>query len=99
MAFIVSGILLWAAVHLIPSLGISFKQKITDRFGEGLYKAVFSVLLLLSVALIIYGWRTNEPVLLYLPVDSLRPLALFMVLLAFIILAILNSQNIKADVI
>lgn len=93
MAFIVSGILLWAAVHLVPSLGFSFKQKTIERFGEGLYKAVFSVLLLSSVALIIYGWRTNEPVLLYLPIENLRPFALFMVLLGFLFIGAAKNET------
>jgi uncharacterized membrane protein len=67
MVMLSAGILLWAVVHLIPGPAHTIRQKIIAAIGEKPYKGVFSLTLLLALALIIFGWRSTEPQLVYLP--------------------------------
>ncbi len=61
MALLSLGLLLFAAVHLLPSLAPDLKTAWYNKLGEGGYKGTFSLLLLLSFALIIVGWRSIQP--------------------------------------
>lgn len=67
MVMLSAGVLLWAVVHLIPGPGQTIRQRIIAAIGEKPYKGVFSIALLLGLALIIFGWRSTEPQLVYLP--------------------------------
>ncbi len=67
MTLMILGILLFAGVHLIPSLAPGVKAAWLGKFGEGGYKGSFSLLLLLGLGLIIAGWRSTLPEFLYMP--------------------------------
>lgn len=86
MTLLTLGVLLWAIVHLIPSLAPSIKQSVVGSAGENGYKGVFSVLMLAALGLIIFGWRSIEqPTYLYtLPLWT-RHLGMLLVLLGFIL--------------
>ena len=58
MALLVLGVLLFAAVHFIPSLAPGVKSAWQSRLGENGYKGLFSLLLLLAFGLMIGGWRS-----------------------------------------
>lgn len=87
MVLLTTGVLLFAVVHFVPSLMPQLKNTAIRKMGEGGYKGIFSLLLLASFALMIYGWRTAVPSLLYQPPASLRTFALLLMVLAFILLA------------
>ena len=92
MTLLVIGILLFAGVHFIPSLAPAFRVRAYERLGEGGYKGLFSLLLLASFALIIWGWRTTQPTLVYLPPSALHSLALALLVLAFLLMAV-SARN------
>jgi uncharacterized membrane protein len=76
MGLLLLGLLLFAGVHLVPSLAPSLKASWLGRFGEGGYKGSFSLLLLVSFALMIGGWRSIAPSSLYIPPPALHLVAL-----------------------
>ena len=88
MALLILGVLLWSAVHFIPSLAPSTKQSMIGKMGENGYKGVFSLLMLSALGLIIFGWRSIEqPAYPYhLPIWS-RHLGMLLVLVAFFLFA------------
>ncbi len=92
MILLVSGILLFACVHFIPSLTPSLRMGAIERVGEGGYKGIFSLLLLTSFALIILGWRNTLPTPVYLPPVALHNVALGLMISAFLLLAV-SSRN------
>jgi uncharacterized membrane protein len=92
MALLILGVLLFAGVHFIPSLAPGLKAGALARMGEGGYKGIFSVLLLAAFALMIGGWRSADPTLLYAPAPALHQLALALLLLAFLLLVV-SSRN------
>ena len=86
MTLLTLGVLIWAVVHLVPSVAPSVKQSMVSSAGENGYKGVFSLLMLLALALIIFGWRSiDQPTYLYtLPLWT-RHLGMLLVLIGFIL--------------
>jgi uncharacterized membrane protein len=83
MAMLVLGVLLFAGVHLVPSLAPGVRASAWERLGEGGYKGIFSLLLLGSFALMIMGWRNSTPVMLYGTPELLHRLAICLLVVAF----------------
>lgn len=83
MTLLVIGILLFAGVHLIPSLAAGVKLGALKKMGEGGYKGLFSLLLLGALALMVAGWRSADPETIYSPSAMLHRFAIFVLVLAF----------------
>ena len=92
MILLTLGVLLFAFVHLIPALWPSLRVGALSRLGENGYKGIFSLLLLGSFALIIIGWRSVEPSMLYQPPYGLHKIALGLLVFAFLLLVV-SSRN------
>jgi uncharacterized membrane protein len=86
MVLIVLGVLLFAGVHLVPSLAPSLRASWHGRLGEGGYKGAFSLLLLVSFALMIVGWRSAQPSFVYMPWAALHHPALGLLVIAFVLM-------------
>ena len=56
------GVLLWSLVHFIPSLAAEVKKTMVDRYGEYPYKGAITLLMIISLYLIISGWKSLTPV-------------------------------------
>ncbi|MCP5058687.1 MAG: NnrU family protein [bacterium] len=67
MIWLILGVLLFAGVHTIPSLGASARANFIEQRGEGPYKGLFSLALVIAIGLMIFGWRSSLPSLLYAP--------------------------------
>jgi uncharacterized membrane protein len=93
MTLLISGILLFAFVHFIPSFAPSFRAVAIQRMGEGGYKGIFSLLLLASFALMIIGWRGAQPTHLYLPPVSLHRVALGLLVFAFLLMGVSQRNS------
>jgi uncharacterized membrane protein len=93
MALLAIGILLFAGVHLIPSLAPAVKASWHSRLGEGGYKGSFSLLLLAALALIIIGWRSTLPTLVYLPAPAFHGPALALLVVAFLLLVVSSRKS------
>jgi len=90
MTLLIAGLLIWSLVHFIPSLASPVKQNLTDRLGEKGYKLIFTVLILLSLALIVFGWRSIEPTILYMLPYGLKHVFMLMIFIAFILFGASN---------
>src|SRR5678816_4379271 len=88
MIMLVSGVLLFALVHFVPAFAPALKADLKRRLGEGGYKGIFSLLLLLAFGLIIAGWRSTTPAPVYLPPPDLHNFALGLLGLAFVLLVL-----------
>jgi uncharacterized membrane protein len=86
MTLLICGLLLWAGMHLIPSLAAGLRQAVIDKLGFDAYRGIFSVSLLAAIALMVFGWRSSQPSLVYMTSDITRMLALALMPLAFICL-------------
>ncbi len=90
MELLISGLFIWSVVHLIPSVAPPIKDKWVGALGETGYKLSFTVLLLISLALIIFGWRSIEPSFLYQIPAGARHAVLLLVLIAFVLFGASN---------
>ena len=71
MNLLIAGVLLWSIGHLSPSFAPGFRQSLIDKLGAGPYRGVFALVIVASLLLIVFGWRsTPEEYLYILPVWS-----------------------------
>ena len=94
MLLLTAGILLWAAVHFIPSLAQPLKRSMVAKLGGNGYKAIFSLLVIAALLMMVFGWRSIEvPGHLYtLPAWS-RSVGMLLVLLAFVLFIASNAPT------
>ena len=96
MALLVSGLLVWWVVHLFPAVATEARARLINKFGLGSYKGCFALLIVISIILMVSGWRSIEPVDIYLPPAWGRHLTYILVLLTFILfVAAKRKTNIK----
>lgn len=93
MILLVAGLFLWTVVHLLPSIGVAVKTSLIKRIGKGGYAALFSALIVTSLALIVFGWRSGTPTFLYALPAVVKPISLFLIALAFILLGAANYKT------
>ncbi|MEH6454412.1 MAG: NnrU family protein, partial [Psychromonas sp.] len=90
MALLLIGLLIWIVVHLIPSLQVNIKIKLVDAIGENGYKGIFTLSIIIALALIIIGWRSSVPTQLYYLQGPVRTIAMLFLPFAFILFAAAN---------
>lgn len=93
MTLLAIGVLLFAGVHLSKSLAPPFRADMQKRLGENGYKGIFSLLILGSVALIIFGWRSTVPQYLYTTPAAMQAPALFLLVVAFWLLVVSSRPS------
>jgi len=93
MKLLVAGLTVWSLVHFIPSLAKPLKQKWVSQMGENGYKMAFTALMLISLALIIFGWRSSVPTTLYVLPAFTKPILMLLVLVAFILFGASHYQT------
>jgi len=90
MTLLAAGVLLWTLVHLSPAVAPGIRRSLTGRLGENPYKGLFALSLLLSLALIVAGWRSTVPQHVYLPPVWGRHLAMLLMVVAVILFGAAN---------
>ncbi len=85
MALLVTGLIIFFGVHLIP-WARAWRSALVARLGEQGYKGAFALVALVGFVLIVMGKGRAEFVPLYEPPAWGRQVALPLVLLAFIVL-------------
>lgn len=67
MALLIAGVVLWSIVHLVPSAAPGVRAGLASKFGEGAFKALFAIDIVIALVLIVFGWKSAQPVALYVP--------------------------------
>ena len=93
MTLLLLGLLLFTAVHLVPSLAPGIKSAWLGRLGENGYKGTFSLLLVAGLVLIVFGWRGTVPEFVYRPPAGLHFPALALVFLGFLLFVVSNRKS------
>jgi uncharacterized membrane protein len=71
MTALLAGVLLWAAVHLPKGLVPAARARLVARLGDKPWRAIASLLLLASLAMMVAGYRAASPVDVYRTPDWL----------------------------
>lgn len=88
MEVLVAGLIVFFAIHLVPTFPVA-RTRLLEALGAGLYKLVFSVLAVVGLGLIVYGYGLARPFAsdLFAPPEWTRHLAFLLMLPAFVFLA------------
>jgi uncharacterized membrane protein len=95
MGMLLAGLALWSIVHLVPSLAAPFKAAAVARLGAGPWRALVSLLLLASLALIVVGFRAASTAPLYAPLAQPRAAGVLMLVALVLFFAPRLPTNIK----
>ena len=92
MTFLALGLILWWAAHLAKRLTPGFRAALTARLGEA-SKGLFAVTILLSVVLMVIGYKSADGVFLWGRSAATTGINNIMVLLAFYMFAASGSKT------
>lgn len=67
MAMLITGVLLWSLIHLMKSVTPGLRGTIQGAIGEGPHKGLVALILLVALALMIFGWRSTTAEFVYDP--------------------------------
>lgn len=90
MSMLITGLSIWVAVHLFPSVLPDARQSLLRRIGNAAYQALFALCILGGLLLIIFGWRNSIPQPVYTPVAALREPAMLLVVAGFVLMLAAN---------
>ena len=93
MEMLVFGILLWSLVHFVPSLALPVKKGCISLLGENGYKLIFSAIVIISLGMIVYGWRHTTPTMVYAMPLFVKPISLILMVVAFVLFGATNYQT------
>ena len=94
MNFLILGIIIFFSIHLVPIFPI--KNILINRLGENKYKGLFSLIALLGLLIIIYGFSRADFYPIWDPLPYSKEIALALMPISMILLAAANIQtNIK----
>ncbi len=96
MTLLIVGLLLWSLVHLFPSVMPGARANLIGKLGEGPYKGLFALDLVIALLLMVFGWRSATPEFWYAPPLPASPVIVALVLIAFVLMGAANAPtNIK----
>jgi uncharacterized membrane protein len=85
MSLLIAGLLLFTIIHLIPAASPATRAGLVEKLGDGPYRGLFSVAILISLALIVFGWRATTPATVYSPPAEGGPVISALVFFAFVL--------------
>ena len=93
MTLLIAGVVLWSVVHLVPSAAPGVRARLASKFGEGPFKALFALDILIALTLIIFGWKTAIPESIYAPPMYGSPIPSALLVLAVLLLVASSTPN------
>jgi len=85
MSLLVTGLVLFLAVHSISIISWRWRDRMAAAMGEMPFKGLYGLISILGLVLIVigYGQARMQPVVLYQPPEFLRHLTMLLMLIAF----------------
>ena len=89
LVYLVLGLLVFLGVHSVRIVAEPWRLRTRERLGEPVWKGLYSLLSLLGLGLIIWGFglARQTPVQLWSPPVGMRHLASLLTLISFVLLA------------
>ncbi len=89
MAYLILGLVIFLGVHSVRIVADGWRTQVRARIGEGAYKGIYSVLSLLALALIVWGFGVarETPWMVWMPPRGMRYAAYLLTFIAFVLLA------------
>jgi uncharacterized membrane protein len=98
VTLILIGIVIFGGIHLFSMLAPAARDRISRRLGEGPWKGLYSLVSLVGLGLIIWGFSRarsgpEAAEVLYFPAEWTRHAAMLLVLLAFIAIGAFHGKG------
>ncbi len=93
MTWLVLGVILWSGVHFIPTLARPLRQSLIESLGDGRYRLAFSAIVMLSIVLMVIGWRSTADVILYHPPAWTGTVGFVLMLIAFVLFGAAHGKT------
>lgn len=93
MAMLITGVLLWSLIHLMKSVAPDLRGKIKSAIGEGPHKGLVALILLVSLALMIFGWRSTTAEFVYDPPAWGRHANLTLMFIAILLIGVAQGAS------
>ncbi|MFM9879847.1 MAG: NnrU family protein [Burkholderiaceae bacterium] len=89
MLILILGLAIFLGVHSLRIVADAWRGQLIARHGEGVWKGAFSLLSLLGLGLIVwgYGLARQQPIVLWVPPQGMRHAAALLTLVSFVLLA------------
>jgi uncharacterized membrane protein len=89
MAYLVLGLLVFLGVHSLQIFAPQWRLRTMAQYGEGTFKAVYSLLSLAGFVLLVWGFgmARETPTMVWMPPVGMRHAASLLTLVAFVLLA------------
>ena len=95
MTLLICGLLLWALV-LYPALAAAHRDNQIARLGRNGYRGLFAIFIVLALTMIVMGWKSTTPVIVYTPPLAGSPAVALLILVAFVLFIAAQARtNIK----
>lgn len=85
MTLLIAGVLLWSLSHLSLALVPQFKAGVVAKIGLLPWKGLFALVVLLSLMMIIFGWRSTIPSMIWVPPAGMRHVTMALVPIALVL--------------
>ena len=96
MNWLTIGLAIFVAVHLISSVTPSACASLKSAIGNNAFRGAYSVLALAGIVLIVIGWRSSVPVVVYAPPAWGMTVAFFLMLISVFLFGASHAKtNIK----
>jgi len=88
MGMLILGLVLFLGVHSVRIFANDWRSQVIAQRGEGAWKGLYSVLSIVGLVLVVwgYGLARQQPVVLWVPPVAMRHIAALLTLASFILL-------------
>ena len=93
MTLLIAGVALWSIAHLFPAAAPGVRANLAARFGEGPYKGLFALGIIIALVLIVIGWKAAIPSAIYAPPLFGSPLPSAVLVLAILLFVTSKTPN------
>lgn len=96
MALLVVGIVFYCLLHLFPATQPAARASLQQKLGENTYRGLFSLFIIGSLVIIVFGWKSASPSPVYSPPMSGNIVSAGLVLVGLVLFFASQTQgNIK----
>ena len=87
MFLLIAGLLIFTIAHLLPAVSPGVRGQLVEKLGENAYRGVFSIVIVVSIVIMVFGWKTATPTVMYAPPVGGGAVISALVFVAFVLFA------------
>ena len=93
MTYLIAGVLIWSLLHFMPAVPMKSRAALISKTRENSYKALSGILIIVSIVLMVMGWKAMPGSLVFMPFSWGDELCFGLMLLASIMFLAPYMQN------